>query len=207
MKHGFALSLISVALIAGCSSQSAPYEDEYDYIETPKADQIADLIDDDRDGVVNARDLCVGTIEGSLVNNDGCGETVVTEDLRQLRILFANDSYEINPVFEDQIASMSDFLKKYTSANIEIQGYASKVGSPEYNLVLSKNRAMAVEKELVANGIDDERVTIVGFGDTQLEATGNDEVSHARNRKVTATVVGLDEEVVEEWNIFTVIEK
>lgn len=194
----FALSSIHFNAIA---------EDEYDYIETPSANQISDLTDNDKDGVVNARDLCPGTPRSALVDNDGCGASIVEEEERQLRILFANDSYEINPIFSNQIQTMAEFLDKYQSASIQIQGYASKVGNPEYNLELSKKRAHAVEDELLSFEIDPKRVTIVGYGETRLEVDGEDETSHALNRKVTATVVGLTETVVDEWTIFTVIEK
>ncbi|WP_159738543.1 OmpA family protein [Vibrio atypicus] len=182
-------------------------EDEYEYIDAPVAEQIADLTDDDRDGVVNARDLCPATPTGAQVDNVGCGESLKEQEERQLRILFANDSYEINPIFSDQIQTMAEFLERYQSASIQIQGFASKVGSPEYNLELSKKRAHAVEDELLSFYVAPERVTIVGYGETRLEAEGDDETSHALNRKVTATVVGLKEEVIEEWTIFTSKEK
>ncbi|MFB9217211.1 OmpA family protein [Vibrio sinaloensis] len=196
------LSVLAVAVTTTVSAQ-----DEYDYIDTPVADQIADLTDDDRDGVVNARDICPNTPLGAQVDNDGCGESLKTEEERQLRILFANDSYEINPIFSDQIQTMAEFLEKYQSASIQIQGFASKVGEPEYNLELSKKRAHAVEDELLSYYVEPSRVSIIGYGETRLEAQGDDETSHALNRKVTATVVGLDEEVVEEWTIFTTKEK
>nr|WP_167310291.1 OmpA family protein [Vibrio sinaloensis] len=196
------LSVLAVAVTTAVSAQ-----DEYDYIDTPVADQIADLTDDDRDGVVNARDICPNTPLGAQVDNDGCGESLKTEEERQLRILFANDSYEINPIFSDQIQTMAEFLEKYQSASIQIQGFASKVGEPEYNLELSKKRAHAVEDELLSYYVEPSRVSIIGYGETRLEAQGDDETSHALNRKVTATVVGLDEEVIEEWTIFTTKEK
>ncbi len=195
------ITLSITVLLSACSA------DKYAYIDTPVANQIADLQDDDQDGVVNARDFCPGTPSGAQVDNDGCGATMRTEDERQLRILFANDSYEINPVFSDQIRSMAEFLKAYQSASIEIQGYASKVGETDYNLALSKKRAVAVEKKLLSYGIPPKRVRIVGYGETRLEASGDDPASHAVNRKVTATVVGLTENVVEEWTIFSIKEK
>ena len=46
----FVLTSISV----GLSGTSLAKKDEYRYIDTPKAVQVADLTDDDRDGVVNA---------------------------------------------------------------------------------------------------------------------------------------------------------
>ncbi|MFB9134342.1 OmpA family protein [Vibrio sp. AK197] len=193
--------------LAGSLFLSACSADKYDYIDTPIANQIADLQDDDRDGVVNARDFCPDTPESALVDNDGCGASIREQDERQLRILFAHDSYEINPVFANQIQSMADFLKSYRSASIEIQGYASKVGQQDYNLALSKQRANAVQDKLLSYEIDPKRVRIVGYGETRLEAEGDDPASHAVNRKVTATVVGLTEQVVEEWTIFSVKEK
>lgn len=202
MMKAFYLLLPIVALTV----HAADYQEE-DYIETPEAEQISDLRDDDKDGVVNARDLCPGTPSASQVDNDGCGETVRSQEVRQLRILFAHDSYEINPIFSDQITTMSEFLKKYKSASIEIQGYASKVGSNEYNLELSKKRANQVQNEILQNGIAADRVRIVGFGESRLEKEGDDATSHALNRRVTATVVGLEEQIVEEWTIFTTLEK
>lgn len=180
---------------------------EEPYIETPTADQISDLTDDDGDGVVNARDICPGTPSSSQVDNDGCGELLRSEEVKQLKILFAHDSYEINPIFADQIQTMSEFLKTYTSASIEIQGYASKIGTPEYNLDLSKKRAHTVEDRLLSYDISPNRVRVIGYGENRLEDDGDDDIAHAVNRKVTATVVGLKEEVLEEWTIFTTLEK
>ncbi|MBW3696776.1 OmpA family protein [Vibrio sp. T187] len=203
MKYFIAQSMILTLLISG----SALGYDEVAYIETPVADQISDLTDDDNDGVVNARDICPGTPSSSQVDNDGCGELLRSEEVKQLKVLFAHDSYEINPIFADQIQTMSEFLKTYNSASIEIQGYASKVGAPEYNLELSKKRAHAVEDRLLSYDISSNRVRIVGYGESRLEDQGDDDIAHAVNRKVTATVVGLNEEVLEEWTIFTTLEK
>ena len=195
------LPALTMTLLA-CASQQ-----EEEYIETPEASQISDLQDDDNDGVVNARDTCPGTPESSLVDNEGCGETVSSQEVRQLNILFANDSFEVNPIFSDQITTMAEFLETYQSASIEIQGYASKVGASEYNLELSKKRAHHVEDELLSNGIDPSRVRVVGYGEERLESEGDDATSHALNRRVTATVVGLSEQIVEEWTIFTTLKK
>ena len=195
------LPALTMSLLA-CSSQ----QDE-EYIETPEAEQISDLQDDDKDGVVNARDACPATPPASLIDNEGCGETILSEEVRQLNVLFANDSYEVNPIFSDQITTMAEFLETYQSASIEIQGYTSKVGSSEYNLELSKKRAHNVEDELLSNGIDPSRVRVLGYGEDRLESDGDDATSHALNRRVTATVVGLSEQIVEEWTIFTTLKK
>lgn len=199
MKH---ITLIALSLmISACSSSDKG--DEYDYIDTPIADQWADHIDDDSDGVINERDLCPGTPLGAEIDNDGCGSYVDSSQEMQIRVLFANDSDVINPIFTQQIRELSDFLKEYPNTSIEIQGYASRTGTAEHNLDLSKRRAENVRKELMTNGISGDRVTIVGYGDTVLATQGTDQVSHALNRRVTATVIGHKGEVKKEWTVFT----
>ncbi|NOI15475.1 OmpA family protein [Vibrio hepatarius] len=195
-------SLLLGAIVA-CSPSFA--EDEYDYVATPVPEQIADLEDQDDDGVINARDLCPDTPLGAEVDNDGCGTYVKSSDKMNLHILFANDSSQIHSVFMKQIHEMSRFLKAYPSTSIELRGYASKVGRADYNMALSKRRAEAVERQLLNYGIEPRRVTIVGYGDTNVEGIVDDESAHASNRKVVATVVGYKGHVKEEWTIFTKI--
>ncbi|OAJ92319.1 OmpA family protein [Vibrio bivalvicida] len=200
-------SLLTMIIAATVFAAPLKAEDVYQYIDTPTPNQVDDLLDEDKDGVINARDLCPQTPLNAEIDNDGCGTYVKTQEEMSLHILFANDSDEIQPVFLAQIREMADFLKSYPSTSIELQGYASKVGQHEYNMALSKRRAISVEHALLSNGIDSNRVRIVGFGDTNLSETGTDEVSHAKNRKVVATVIGHKGNVKEEWSIFTKIKK
>ncbi len=181
--------------------------DVYDYKNTPIANQIDDLMDDDNDGVINARDLCPETPSTAEIDNDGCGTYIKSSERMQIRVLFANDSDEVSPVFRRQIREMSAFLTEYPSTSIELQGYASKTGNAEHNLDLSKRRANNVRNMLIEYGISHTRVNIVGFGDNNLPNDGTDEVSHALNRKVVASVVGFRGHVKEEWTIFTAIPK
>lgn len=196
-------SIISTAIIALTFSAVTYAEDVYDYRETPVAHQLSDLYDDDKDGVINARDLCPDTPLGADIDNDGCGTYVKSEEDMDLHILFANDSSDIQPVFLTQIREMADFMEIYPSASIELQGYASNVGNHNHNMKLSEERAKEVESALINNGVSHTRIKIVGFGDTHLEDIGDDEVTHAKNRKVVATVVGHKGSFKKEWTIFT----
>ncbi|MGF1755570.1 OmpA family protein [Vibrio makurazakiensis] len=181
--------------------------DEFEYREVPNSIQNADLIDDDNDGVINARDLCPGTPAKAELDNDGCSTYIKTSENKDIHILFSNDSAVVNPVFLAQIREMSDFLEQYSSTSIELLGYASKVGKASYNLELSKKRANAVRQALIDNGVSHTRIRIVGYGADNLTDLGTDELTHAKNRKVLASVVGFKGNVKEEWDIFTKIKK
>jgi len=198
IKILFVLSMFTI-------TQHVVAEDEYDYRSVPIAEQIADLQDDDNDGVINARDLCPGTPKGSEIDNDGCGEYIKTSENMQVRILFANDSDEINPIFRKQVQELADFLKAYPTTSIELRGYASKIGDSKYNQDLSERRARNVHDALISNDIEPDRVSIIGFGDTHLAQEGTDEVSHALNRRVTASVIGYKGDFIKEWTIFTTL--
>ncbi|MGR5118207.1 OmpA family protein [Vibrio astriarenae] len=206
--------LLSVAILGALLSSQALadavyYEkdtnDEYDYRDTPVPDQTFDLLDDDKDGVINARDMCPGTPIGAEIDNEGCGTMSASQSQMQIYILFENDSDVIGIAFMNQIRDMAMFLKDFPQTSIELKGYTSKVGSDEYNLDLSKRRAASAESALKKYGITDDRIRIVGFGESELVAQGDEEVSHAQNRRVVATVVGLENVVDMEWNIFTTL--
>ena len=73
--------------------------EEFEYRALPEITQSYDLEDDDNDGVINARDLCIDTQMGAEIDNDGCGSYFESTEEKALHILFANNSTEINPVF------------------------------------------------------------------------------------------------------------
>ena len=201
-------SIFSALLVlASSTAVGQQFDDEYVYIPTPKPDQIYDLQDDDNDGVINARDLCPGTPVGAEIDNDGCGSYFESSEQKQLHILFANNSTEINPAFLNQIRQMASFLKRYETTTIQLQGYASKTGNAEHNLMLSKERASNVRRALISNGIAPSRINIIGYGDSASGGINQDNISHALNRKVVASVAGFKGHIKEEWHIFTKIEK
>lgn len=81
------------------------------------------------------------------------------------------------------VAVLNDLLDQVavSSLNVQVNGHTDKHGTPESNLVLSKARAEAVKKFLMANAsknFPDDRVVTRGYGDTQ--PIGSD----SQNRRV-----------------------
>lgn len=67
---------------------------------------------------------------------------------------------------------------------VEIAGHTDDVGSPESNLVLSRERAEAVLAYLVAAGEDTDRFVVIGYGESQPIADNATEDGRARNRRI-----------------------
>ncbi|MFQ6372440.1 OmpA family protein [Shewanella sp. YIC-542] len=167
--------------------------------------QVYDLNDNDRDGVIEAREKCTGTVTGANVDNYGCGEVRPINERSELKVLFANDSYYIDPQYYSQIQTIADFMKQYPNTKATIEGHCSKVGSYEHNLKLSQNRANAIVSVLHEQfGIGDDRLTAIGYSYDRPVDTSNTALAHKHNRRVIAEVTGEDTMADMKWTIYSV---
>ncbi|MBW2256829.1 MAG: OmpA family protein [Deltaproteobacteria bacterium] len=73
---------------------------------------------------------------------------------------------------------------------IDIQGHTDDQGSDSHNLELSQNRATAVMEYLIGVGVEQGRLTSMGFGETLPIATNDTEEGRAINRRVEFLIVG-----------------
>ncbi|GAC18613.1 OmpA family protein [Paraglaciecola arctica] len=168
-------------------------------------EQLQDLNDHDRDGVIEARDKCAETVLGATIDNYGCGaQTTIVEPFK-VDIKFTNNSYEIPPSALPKIQKLASFLEKNTTLQVLIEGHTSKVGSAELNQILSINRAKAVESILVNDfNIANERVSSQGYGFQRLADLADTETAHANNRRIMAELsktVQVNDMI---WTIYTV---
>ncbi|MGF1706854.1 OmpA family protein [Enterovibrio baiacu] len=195
----FTLTLSTFVLLgtfglAGCSTTVS---------NPPVADQTASLLDDDKDGVINARDLCTTTALGAEVNNDGCAEIVALNAMNELHILFANNSSVIPPSFNGEVRQLATFMKTFPATRVELKGYASPTGSDAHNIALSQARAASVRDALTRQGIQKSRIKIIGYGESDPVIADSASRTEILSRRVTAGVKATEESVVMEWTIYT----
>ena len=79
-------------------------------------------------------------------------------------IYFETDSYELLPESMPEMDKLIEFLNMNPSIVIEIEGHTDKVGTEEYNRMLSDKRAKEVYDHLVKKGISKDRLTYKGYG-------------------------------------------
>ncbi len=188
---------LSALLLLGCASEPVT--------EWGQTEQLQDLTDADQDGVILARENCVGSIEGAKVDNDGCGAVNEFVARRELKVLFPNDSSIIDNQYLGEIESLAEFLNRYPKASVTIEGHCSKVGGRDYNLVLSQKRADAVRKVLIQQfDIQAARVKAIGYGFDRPVDRGEDPLAHSRNRRVIAEISTEDSEAARRWTIWSV---
>jgi OOP family OmpA-OmpF porin len=164
-----------------------------------------DLADSEADGVINARDECSDSLLGALVGNLGCGFDRIEKVSRTLRVNFTNGSSAVGNEFLPEIKQLSDFMKDFPSANLTIEGHTSKQGSKALNEKLSEDRAQGIKNILVNMfGIEQARITAIGYGFNELIVEGDDDESHARNRRIVAVLSSHKSATHMKWTIYSV---
>lgn len=164
--------------------------------------------DDDKDGVPNSKDKCPTTPAGQKVNADGCemdsdGDGIVDSKdacpnvfaktdngcpaiapLNLKGVNFDNDSAVLRADASTTLDQAAESLKSWGNVKVEVAGHTDSRSSDAYNMTLSQNRANAVRDYLVGKGIDANRLTAKGYGESQPVADNATEEGRAQNRRV-----------------------
>lgn len=107
----------------------------------------------------------------------------------QFEVAKANIKEESHDLLNEIVQVIKDnpHIKK-----IRIEGHASSEGADDFNMRLSDDRAKAVKKYLVDNGLDEDRLVAKGYGETQPLDSNDTEAGREKNRRVEFNIVEQD---------------
>lgn len=131
----------------------------------------------------------VRTQRTDLASDDGTrGSIAISEEIARAcdipSAFFPFDSSEITGDAANALEAVAECFTKgpMKKRNLNIVGHADPRGSTDYNLALGQRRAGSVALYLVVKGVADDRINTSSLG--EMEATGMDESSWARDRRV-----------------------
>ncbi len=105
------------------------------------------------------------------------------------KVLFGTDKSDLNDKSKATIDDLAQILNKYPDTDLTIQGHTDSTGPEEYNQTLSEKRAASVANYLKMNGVNTERLTAVGFGETLPVADNTTAEGRSENRRVSFVIV------------------
>jgi len=105
-------------------------------------------------------------------------------------VLFDFNKYTLKPGAREKMAKVAGILLAYPGLKIQVEGHTDSVGSDEYNMKLSQQRADSVRDYLVAQAVPAANVSAVGLGKADPVASNDNAAGRQQNRRVELVVSG-----------------
>jgi outer membrane protein OmpA-like peptidoglycan-associated protein len=96
---------------------------------------------------------------------------------------FASNEYELTKEAKEVIREQAREIRQYEYKKITVEGHADATGRDEINDKISRERAMAVYKEFMLNGIPSEKISYIGFGARMPIDSNKTKSGRATNRR------------------------
>jgi peptidoglycan-associated lipoprotein len=96
---------------------------------------------------------------------------------------FNLDSAELSEEARGTLAKDADWMKKWTSTKVTVEGHCDSRGTAEYNLALGERRSTAVKGYLASLGVGADRVQTVSKGKEQPVCSEESEACWQQNRR------------------------
>jgi outer membrane protein OmpA-like peptidoglycan-associated protein len=108
-------------------------------------------------------------------------------------IYYDYDQWDIRPDAEPTLNRLAEVLKQNPTVRIQLGSHTDCRGNDDYNQELSQRRAQSAVNYLIGRGVAPERLSAVGYGETQpadnCPCSRCTEVQHQANRRTTFKVL------------------
>ena len=99
-------------------------------------------------------------------------------------VYFEYDSSEIKSEYDAVVTAHAGYLTRYKTAKVRLEGHTDERGSREYNIGLGERRAQTVRRALLLQGVLEDQIATVSYGEERPAVEGADESAYALNRRV-----------------------
>ncbi len=113
------------------------------------------------------------------------GGTVI---VRMIGLTFDSGSASLKDAHQALLSSLERAIGVFPLAKVVIEGHTDAFGSDANNLDLSQRRADAVAADLTSRGISPERLTALGYGESQPVANNESADGRRRNRRIDVVI-------------------
>lgn len=129
-------------------------------------------------------DFCLNKIDVSDLHTIKVGDKLVLKN-----VFFDSDESTLRPASIDELNVVFEYMNQNENLKLEFSGHTDNIGSVEYNQNLSERRAHAVVDFLIDRGIDEERLTYVGYGDQKPIMPNRTAEGRQKNRRTEMKIL------------------
>lgn len=130
-------------------------------------------------------------LQGTGVSVTRMGDRIVLN--MPSNVTFATDQDQVIPPFYRTLDSVAIVLNKFNKTLIDINGHTDSTGSLAHNQGLSERRAASVANYLGSRGVDQRRMSTLGFGPSQPIASNATPDGRAQNRRVEVLIAPISQ--------------
>ena len=109
--------------------------------------------------------------------------------VRLNNVFFDLDKFNLRPESFVELDRVVKLMQENPGIEIELSAHTDSRASDEHNMVLSENRARSVREYIISRGIDANRMTSHGYGETRPVAPNDTEENMQLNRRVEFKIV------------------
>ncbi|MCH8467963.1 MAG: OmpA family protein [Roseinatronobacter sp.] len=201
-----ALSLLSVAFIAGCANPDGTTNQPRTGVVIggltgaaagqviggdTRATVIGGVVGAALGGAIGARMAAQERELRQSLAGSGAAITNTGADLRVIlpeAVTFRTGSSVVDAGFRPALSAVANSLRRHPYSTVRIVGHTDNVGSEAMNVQLSQDRAMAVARVLMENGISGNRIVVSGRGFYEPIASNSTVSGRAENRRVEIVI-------------------
>jgi peptidoglycan-associated lipoprotein len=183
--HTVLISLVALALIAGCGTKKPPVSAPTTQVPSPApfpgANQSTSSAPAERPPAPPPVPDTGGAVTSDPLADKSPEDINSNSPLKP--IFFAYDSDELDDAARQALNDNAQVLKKYGTWVIAIEGHCDERGTAEYNLALGDRRALAAKNFLLSLGVSAARIRTVSYGKEFPFDPGHVEASWKNNRR------------------------
>lgn len=105
-------------------------------------------------------------------------------DSLEFQVLFRTGQDTLDTAGQQRLTRLANFLVRQPSLQVRLSGYADPRGDDAFNEELSRQRVEGIIGLLQSNGVPDNRITSVAYGDRMSVAVEGDYDAYALERRV-----------------------
>lgn len=118
-------------------------------------------------------------------------ETNLPKHFRFEKLTFATGTTAVAPGSELELNKIANVMKQYPNSKARLEGFTDNVGSAQANRTLSAKRANAVKDQLIARGIEENRIQTVGLGEENPIGNNATAKGRAMNRRIEFVITNI----------------